>query len=375
MRARPFAAAVALGSMLLYAEDFSLTQNGFGPITVHTTVTFEGKGERLVATAVNDSGQPIPYIKLCVVAHTKGCLFEMWNTELWEPGKALNWTATTARHVPNLSHEVKIETLNLPPKPQPAAIAPIEAPRATAEVRASQLPLPQAAPQPMTNETILKLAKAGLGDDVILSMVSSQQGRYSLDADSVIALKQGGVSDRVIASMMNRPTNSTQARVVETQPSSEPLYLHDGTPVRMRLTKNLSSADAKTGDTIDFEVLDDVMVGDFLVIKRGAVAIGSVTDAEKKKRMARGGKLDVTIDYVRLVSDDKVALRGVKETSGGGHTGAMTGGIVATALIVWPAAPFFLFMHGKDTVIPKDTEITAYVNGEVKLDRQKLPAK
>jgi len=299
----------------------------------------------------------------------------MWNTELWEPGKALNWTATTARHVPNLSHEVKIETLNLPPKPQPAAIAPVEAPKSTAEVRASQLPSPQAAAPSMTNETILKLAKAGLGDDVILGMVSSQQGSYSLDADSVIALKQGGVSDRVIASMMNRPTGSTPARVGETQRPSEPLYLHDGTPVRMRLTKNLSSADAKTGDTIDFEVLDDVMVGDFLVIKRGAVAIGSVTDAEKKKRMARGGKLDVTIDYVRLVSDEKVALRGVKETSGGGHTGAMTGGIVVTALIVWPAAPFFLFMHGKDTVIPRDTEITAYVNGEIKLDRQKLPAK
>ncbi len=42
----------------------------------------------------------------------------------------------------------------------------------------------------------------------------------------------------------------------------------------------------------------------------------------------------------------------------------MTGAIVATSLVVWPAAPFFLFMHGKDTTIPKGTEITAYVNGE-----------
>ena len=53
----------------------------------------------------------------------------------------------------------------------------------------------------------------------------------------------------------------------------------------------------------------------------------------------------------------------------------MTAGIVATALIVWPAAPFFLFMHGKDATIPKDTEITAYTNGEIKLDREKLLAK
>src|SRR5665213_959339 len=83
--------------------------------------------------------------------------------------------------------------------------------------------------------------------------------------------------------------------------------------------------------------------------------------------MARGGKLDITIDYVRLVDGEKVALRGVKETKGGGHTGAMTGAIVATSLVVWPAAPFFLFMHGKDTTIPKGTEITAYVNGEIEV--------
>ena len=84
-----------------------------------------------------------------------------------------------------------------------------------------------------------------------------------------------------------------------------------------------------------------------------------------KKRMARGGKLDIEIDYVKLADGEKAAIRAVKETKGGGHTGAMTGAIVATSLVVWPAAPFFLFMHGKDTTIPKGTEITAYVNGTV----------
>jgi hypothetical protein len=34
------------------------------------------------------------------------------------------------------------------------------------------------------------------------------------------------------------------------------------------------------------------------------------------------------------------------------------------------SAPFFLFMHGKDITIPKGTEITAYTDGEIKLDRQ-----
>ena len=157
--------------------------------------------------------------------------------------------------------------------------------------------------------------------------------------------------------------------------STLPLLLHDGTPVRLRLNRNLSSAEANTGDTIDFEVLEDVKVDDVVVILRGAKAMGTITDAEHKRRMARGGKLDVTIDYVRLVNDDKVALRAIRENKGGGHSGAMTGGIVATALIVWPAAPFFLFMHGKEAVMPKGTEIVAYSDGEIKLDRSKFVPK
>lgn len=50
----------------------------------------------------------------------------------------------------------------------------------------------------------------------------------------------------------------------------------------------------------------------------------------------------------------------------------MTGAIVATSLVFFPAAPFFLFMHGKDTTIPKGTEMTAYTNGEIKLDPAKF---
>jgi len=71
---------------------------------------------------------------------------------------------------------------------------------------------------------------------------------------------------------------------------------------------------------------------------------------------------------VRLANGQKAALRAVKNTKGGGHVGAMTGAIVATSLVFWPAAPFFLMMHGKDITIPKGTEITAYVNGNMNLD-------
>jgi hypothetical protein len=150
--------------------------------------------------------------------------------------------------------------------------------------------------------------------------------------------------------------------------------LQDATPVKLRTTRNLSSADAKEGETVDFEVLEDVKSSDTVLIPRGGVALGTVTRAKPKGRMGKGGKLDITIDSVRLVTGEKVALRAVKETKGGSHTGAMTGAMVATGILFFPAAPLFLFMKGKDIKIPKGTDITAYINGDVPLDPAKFTA-
>src|SRR5258708_5560189 len=64
------------------------------------------------------------------------------------------------------------------------------------------------------------------------------------------------------------------------------LVLQDGTPVRLRTNRTSSSADARTGDRLDFEVLEDVRVNGVIVIAKGGTAIGTVTAAEAKRRMA-----------------------------------------------------------------------------------------
>jgi hypothetical protein len=154
--------------------------------------------------------------------------------------------------------------------------------------------------------------------------------------------------------------------------STKGFVLEEGTPVKLKINRTISSADAQVGDTVDFEVLEDVVVNGVLIAPKGGLAFATVTEAQAKRRMARGGKLDINIDYLRLLDSEKAALRAVKEVKGGGHTGAMTGGIVATSIVFFPAAPFFLFMHGKDISIPKGTEITAYVSGDMKLDLPKF---
>jgi hypothetical protein len=160
------------------------------------------------------------------------------------------------------------------------------------------------------------------------------------------------------------------------QPPSTPPQmgstLLDGTPVRMRISETVSSADAKVGQEIPFEVVEEVDVNGVPVIAKGATAIATVTSAQPKRRMGRAGKLDISIGYVRLIDQEKAALRGVKNAQGGGHVGAMTGAIVATSIVFFPAAPLFLLIHGKDITIPQGTEITAFVQGDMHLDMAKF---
>ena len=177
------------------------------------------------------------------------------------------------------------------------------------------------------------------------------------------------------SSLLAAALGEPQAAQNQPPKTSAAFRLEDGTPLKLRLQRTISSADAQVDDRVDFDVLDEVRVGDVVAVPKGSVAWGTVTEAQAKKRMARGGKLNVNIDAVRLADGEKAALRAVKEAKGGGHTGAMTGLMLGTAIVFFPAAPLFLFMHGKDIAIPKGTEITAYINGDVNLDPAKFGAK
>ena len=73
------------------------------------------------------------------------------------------------------------------------------------------------------------------------------------------------------------------------------------------------------------------------------------------------------------VTGEKIPLRAIRQNKGQSQTGTMTTSIVLAGIFFFPAAPLFLFVKGKDIVIPKGTEISAYVNGDTAIDERKLP--
>ncbi len=168
---------------------------------------------------------------------------------------------------------------------------------------------------------------------------------------------------------------TTQILNATTPTAPRPFGLADGTPVRLWLIQDISSANVAIGDRVGFEVLEDVEVNDIIVIPYRAMAWGTVTEVQRKGRMARSGRLTVKIDAVRLADGEIVPLRAIEKAKGEGHSGAMKSELEQTTLAFPPAAPLALLMRGEDVTIPRHLEVAAYINGDTSLDLHRFESR
>jgi hypothetical protein len=137
--------------------------------------------------------------------------------------------------------------------------------------------------------------------------------------------------------------------------------LQDGTPVRLRLDRTVSSANVHVGETVDFEVTEPVINQNYVVIPKGAVALGRVTKVETKRRFGRAGALELSIDSVRLPDGRTIPLRATSEKGENDMSGARVAATIAVS-------PILVWVKGKDVTFEKGTETTAYVSGDARID-------
>ena len=163
----------------------------------------------------------------------------------------------------------------------------------------------------LTNDSILKLVKSGIGDDLIVNMIQSQPGNYSLTPDEVVKLKREGVSEKVMTAMTKKTSTGQASSTGEVKVALK-------TPVRLTVEEALSSKSAKAGDTFKLVVTDDVAIDGHVVIAKGAPATGRIITAEKKSLATHNGTLEVAIDSVKAVDGQTVALDGHLSAGGGG---------------------------------------------------------
>ncbi|MGI8544108.1 MAG: hypothetical protein ACR2MD_11630, partial [Aridibacter sp.] len=148
---------------------------------------------------------------------------------------------------------------------------------------AFQTSLAQSPRETLTNSEVLELVRSGFSEDLIIAKIKASDANFDTTTDGIKLLKKSGVSDSLILQMVQK--NSTaRGDSVKTNKSVEnsgavqdgkTILLPDATPVKLRISRTISSADAKTGDTIDFEVLEDIKIGDVLIIPKNSTAIGT----------------------------------------------------------------------------------------------------
>lgn len=131
--------------------------------------------------------------------------------------------------------------------------------------------------------------------------------------------------------------------------------LLNDTPIRVKLTKTISSATAHVGDPVEFEVVQDILVQGVPVLPKGTKASDVIAEAEPKKHFGHGGKLAFRMTSVRLADGGQAKIRCYQEATGSSNTSSDA---------VLPLS------SGKDVAILQDVEFTALVDGDVHLKRE-----
>jgi hypothetical protein len=135
---------------------------------------------------------------------------------------------------------------------------------------------------------------------------------------------------------------------------NEKLILKDGSDVHLKFAEAVSSKTATEGDSINLLLDEDLKIGDVVVAKAGAKAVGTVTHAKKAGMMGKAGELNMRLEYLKI-GDDRVKIRGSKGKEGEGKEGT------AVALTVL-FGPIGLIKHGKNVDVKEGTPLTAFMD-------------
>ena len=146
------------------------------------------------------------------------------------------------------------------------------------------------------------------------------------------------------------------------------------TAIRVRTKNEISSETARVGDDVQMEVLADVVVNGYVVIREGASAVGQISRVREARSMGRRGKVALTLKYVEAVTGEHILASGSRGEKAKGKTGERTAEVVVTTAVFGaPIAALWLFEKGEESTIPPGTAFFVYTAGDTMIDLSMLP--
>lgn len=132
------------------------------------------------------------------------------------------------------------------------------------------------AQQALNNDAVIKLVKAGLSEELVVTTINSSPGAYDTSADGLIALKTAGVSDKEVAAIVAKGSAPTPVAATSTS-STLPngidevgVYYKDKTGAWVSLMPEI--VNFKTGGVLKSMMTDGLVKGDLNGHIKGAHA-------------------------------------------------------------------------------------------------------
>ncbi len=171
----------------------------------------------------------------------------------------------------------------------------------------------------------------------------------------------GSIDSRVSRLMMITFANASLKTGLVTIPKD--------TLVKIRLITPLDSKKNKTGDSVEFEVAEDLYAGGMMVLPKGAPGIGKLTKVEQAQNFGRDAKLEVNFEKVAALDLTLVpTVLGEKAKKETESTATAAGAGFAGMILLGPVGVVgAAFVHGKNITVPAGTTLFIQTQADAEL--------
>ena len=127
------------------------------------------------------------------------------------------------------------------------------------------------------------------------------------------------------------------------------VVLKSGTSVNLELMSTINANKVKTGEVVDFRVVNDVKVDGKTVISAGSIAQGQIVRAKKNGLLGSEGELEIAVKSIKAVDGTNIYLSSNNLADEGSNKVVLS--VVVTLLCLFgfliassPQSPFFIIL-------------------------------
>lgn len=161
-----------------------------------------------------------------------------------------------------------------------------------------------------------------------------------------------------IAALLTTPLSAqTASPPVETAAmpaaASDALMLNSGVPITLAVAQEVNTSKHREGDTFPLTVVNDVKIGETVVIPRGTPALGEVTWRTGKGAFGKSGKMEFVLRHLDL-GGQRIPISGEYRQEGEGNP-------IATGVAIIAVGVFAGFVTGKRARLTTGRELMSQI--------------